>query len=246
MRHFSRTASLRLPTGLALLLALMTAAPVGAQPEAPVKLYWSEVVVGGQQLVTPAPSAPRRACSDGAHTLTGGRWTSTLKWSFNASSAPNGLRSNALRVIKRGYSNIVNARNDCGRPDRVSASARYMGTTGARPNCSTRDNRNVVGFRALRPGTLALACWWVSGNQIVEADIQINSRVSWATSLAGCRFQPMLEAVMTHEVGHAFGMGHVGEKKHGRLTMSSHIDGNCNNQESTLGLGDVLGLEKLY
>ncbi|CAN5580267.1 hypothetical protein BH23CHL6_BH23CHL6_00130 [soil metagenome] len=93
---------------------------------------------------------------------------------------------------------------------------------------------------------LALACWWVSGNRIVEADVQINSNVSWATSLAGCRFQPMLGAVTTHEVGHSFGMGHVGEKKHGRLTMSSHIDGNCNNQESTLGLGDVLGLEKLY
>jgi hypothetical protein len=232
---------------LALLLILLAAAPVAAQPEGPVQLYWSEVIADGRQVIAPAPSAPARPCSDRAYNLDGGRWTKTLKWSFRASSTPSGLaRSAALRVIKRSYGNIVNARNDCGRPDRVGATASYLGTTSAKPSCSARDKRNVVGFRSLPSDMLARTCWWVSGNRIIEADIQINNKFSWATSLAGCRFQPMLEAVMTHEVGHAFGMGHVGEKKHGRLTMSTRLDGNCNNQEATLGLGDLLGLEKLY
>jgi hypothetical protein len=56
----------------------------------------------------------------------------------------------------------------------------------------------------------------------------------------------MLEAVLTHEAGHVFGLAHVGESRHGRLTMSPYIDGVCNNQESTLGLGDLRGLEALY
>ena len=46
--------------------------------------------------------------------------------------------------------------------------------------------------------------------------------------------------------GHAYGLDHVGEVNHGRLTMSTFIDGTCENQESTLGLGDMKGLEALY
>ena len=104
----------------------------------------------------------------------------------------------------------------------------------------------MVGFRKLAAGTAARACWWYIGDDIVEADIQINTRERWATSLSRCSGQLMLEAVMTHEAGHVFGMGHVGEARHGRLTMSTYIDGDCNNAEATLGLGDMLGLEKLY
>ena len=49
-----------------------------------------------------------------------------------------------------------------------------------------------------------------------------------------------------YEAGHAFGLGHVGEPKHGRLTMSVFIDSLCENQEATLGFGDLRGLEALY
>jgi hypothetical protein len=140
----------------------------------------------------------------------------------------------------------VNGRNDCGRADLVSAMARYVGTTAQSTSCSVMDGRNVVGFRGLPDGFAARTCWWYSDGHIIEVDIQINSKLRWATSLAGCRSQLMLEAVMTHEVGHAFGVGHVDESTHGRLTMSTNLDGLCTNREATLGLGDLLALEALY
>lgn len=76
--------------------------------------------------------------------------------------------------------------------------------------------------------------------------MRLDTGTPWALSLAGCSGELMMESLVTHEVGHAFGLGHVGESKHGRLTMSVYIDGLCENQEATLGRGDVLGLEALY
>jgi hypothetical protein len=188
-----------------------------------------------------------RPCNDKAYTLEGGRWRQTYKWSFRIGTTPSGLNRAAVEgAVKKGINNIVKANNDCGRADRVKATASYQGTTTRKPSCAIRDGYNVIGFRKLPLGVAARACWWYSAGRIVEADVQINNRLRWATSLAGCSGQLMLEAVMTHEAGHVFGLGHVGEGRHGRLTMSTYIDGTCQNNESTLGLGDMLGLEKLY
>jgi predicted Zn-dependent protease len=232
---------------LALVLVVLGAAPVSATQAPAPERHVSEAVVSSGQAATLSIAAAPAPCSDRAYRLSGGKWKSTLKWHFRASSTPSRLsRDTTRRVIKRSFANIVNARNDCGRSDRVAATSSYEGTTTRRARCNVRDGRNVVAFKALPSDVLARTCWWVSGTRIIEADIQINSAYRWATSLSNCSFQPMLEAVMTHEVGHAFGLGHVGEAKHGRLTMSTRLDGPCNNQEATLGLGDMRGLEALY
>jgi hypothetical protein len=186
-------------------------------------------------------------CSDGAYRLIGAKWTDTLKWQFRAGSTPASLsRSGVEGVLKQAFSNVTSARNDCGLGDNVSATASYVGTTTRKPSCSTNDGVNVVGFKSLSRSTLARTCYWMMGDRIVEADIMINSNSAWALSVAGCLRRSLLEATMTHEVGHAFGLDHVAELTHGRLTMSPMLDALCNNNESTLGLGDVRGLEALY
>ena len=192
-------------------------------------------------------SAPA-PCADPAYNLLGGKEPNGhYDWAFQASSTPAGLSATGVRdVLRRSFTNVTTAHNDCGLPDNVSATHTYLGTTSLRPRCNQMDGHNVVGFKSLPFGTLAVTCYWISGNTIVEADMQINSDEDWALSQAACFHQILLEATITHEAGHVFGLDHVGERKHGRLTMSPFVDGQCNNNESTLGLGDVKGLEHLY
>ncbi len=70
---------------------------------------------------------------------------------------------------------------------------------------------------------------------------------SWTGAIApSCKNRWSLEAVATHEMGHVFGLGHVPEETHGKLTMSPQLNGPCQAAEATLGLGDVAGLEQRY
>jgi hypothetical protein len=242
MSSITRAAAL-----LAALTIFAAATPANAAP-------LLGATAGAQAAVSPSlvTSSPP-PCQDAKYNLQGPHWTSRLRWQFKASTTPSYLSSSAvLSVLKHAFGNIKKERNDCGRPDTVSATSRYKGTTsrgiGVTKNgtCGRADGHNTIGFGALPIGYLALTCVRSIGGKIVEADLRFSNQVNWSLSLAGCVNAFMLEAVATHELGHAYGLDHVGEANHGRLTMSVYIDGTCENQESTLGLGDMLGLEALY
>jgi hypothetical protein len=225
---------------VAVLLAL--AAPASAQPVLVIEDL--RVEAQGAVRATSSPSP----CQDDAYNLLGGRWNKTYEWSFRRASTPAGMnRATTANVLVRSFNNVVNGKNDCDRPDRISATHSYLGTTDRKPNCRQRDNHNVVAFGRMDMGVLAVTCFWISGGRIVEADMRINNRENWALAMAGCvGDRPSLEATITHEVGHVFGLDHVGERRHGRLTMSPFIDGPCQNNEATLGWGDLRGLQQLY
>lgn len=211
-----------------------------------------EVDVAGSAAAGTQPAAVD-PCQDKGHNAGSERWTGTFEWSFSVGTTPDGLdKVAARRAITRGIGNITGAHNDCGRADHVSATAAYLGTTARRANvtsdpaCGPRDRHNVVDFGRLPSGIPAATCWWIINDHIVEADIRFNKHAPWTIGLAGCVSRLMLEAVATHEAGHAFGLRHVSEANHPHLTMSPVLDGICENSESTLGLGDMLGLEAKY
>lgn len=192
------------------------------------------------------PLADTPECRDDTYALTGNHWSSPLEWYFDEGSTPPGYDpAEVLAVIQAGFANVTDTRNDCGLPDEVNAQATYMGTTD-QPSCTNEsDGENVVGFDSLHGDLLALTCpWSYSNGEFAEVDIVLDNATDWALSKE-CSFQYYLEAVVTHEVGHAFGLDHVSQREHSALTMSPR-GGMCDASDETLGLGDVLGLEQLY
>lgn len=105
-----------------------------------------------------------------------------------------------------------------------------------------------MGFGPLPSGILGLTCIRYASNGLaVEVDVRLNSRNAWyADKPASCSGRYSIEAVMTHEIGHAFGLGHVSETTHGNLTMSTKVNGTCQSSEATLGRGDVRALAAKY
>jgi hypothetical protein len=60
-----------------------------------------------------------------------------------------------------------------------------------------------------------------------------------------------VQSVLTHELGHVLGLDHPGADEVAGLTMTTSVYervpyGYASREKSTLGLGDVLGMKKLY
>jgi len=160
-------------------------------------------------------------------------------------------------AIVASLENIGSGHNECGRPDAIDTTVAYSGRTAVGPTMlrganslicdNTRsDGMNVVGFAA-RNGVTANTCLKSDGTNLVEVDIALDKEVrKWyvqgVTPCGGDK--KSVEATLTHELGHGYGLDHVAGSA--ELTMSDNGIPNCQNTESTLGLGDLLGLESQY
>jgi hypothetical protein len=201
------------------------------------------------------------ACSDEEYSVTGYRDTGSHVWHYRASTTPRGLSVGAVaQDLVNGSNAVTGSMNDCGLSDDVDATQSYGGNTNAgsgidhQGTCpAAGDKQYVTDFGNLPTTMLARTCWrgvrtadgwW----EITEADTKIRAAAALFTgavppSCGGSRFS--IAAIMAHEVGHAFGMGHVDEAGHADLTMSQ-ITPACSVAPYSLGLGDIRGLGLLY
>ena len=168
----------------------------------------------------------------------------------------------ATDAIRSGMTNITGVNNRCNRVDDVGASQNYQGDTNNSADIgqgycfafSAKDGKNTWSFGNQEWSSvlkvLAATCNWSvvhdGPNKIVETDIEINHRtqVDWTDSggSSSCSGEWDMEAVMTHESGHVFGLGHVGSAA---ATMFYDAD-KCDIRMRTLAFGDVLGLRQRY
>ena len=198
-------------------------------------------------------------CNDGYYDVADARWFQTLYWRFkNGSNPSNVSEANAIDKLREATRNITNVNNICRISDNVGATASYEGVTSNGPNiqtnstCTKPDSRNVVSFGDLEARHLGYACWWSGGGAgFYDTDFKLNKvEHGWyAFEHDGCTTRYSIEAVSTHERGHTFGLRHgkgFTELQHGELTMSHRLEGPCQKSESTLGLGDIRGLQQRY
>ena len=226
------------------------------------------VMSWGSEASSEPPTGPLpgsdQGCNETGYSLTNYKWYKTFSW-YLKDTYPGGLSMDSVETAFRAsVSAVTNAHNDCGLADNVSASHNFVSRTARGMNitssatCGNPDGYNVLGFGALPTGYLGYACWWWTdtGKQYKEAtevDAKLNSSSYWwrvGPKPATCDFDDpkkwQVESVVTHEVGHIFGMAHVAENTYPWQTMSRYANGECDDSASTLGRGDVTGLDLKY
>lgn len=180
----------------------------------------------------------------------------THEWRIRTATIPSYLNStNAIEAIRDGFRNMTQVNNDCGRPDYVSATSNYLGSTYNSANMDnngvcvgyfSKDEVNVTDFGSL-PGTaIARNCYWYIAAELVESDVRFDSAETWTLNPGpDCSNKYDLASISTHERGHTYGLADLDPTYHKKLTMSGEAY-KCSEQHRTLGAGDYIGLEDKY
>lgn len=233
--------------------------PTGGRAHAPLPPPPAPSAASSRERSAAAPISPCRDAayrSDGAPLPSKGRRRPVLKWWYYPGWGPVAYLNarQRKRAFLRGTRIAVRGQNNC-RLGRVSIRQVYKGSTWRPPGvlrsgaCGRADGRNVRGWMRFRPGEtmLGLTCKWFRRGKMVEGDIALNaSGARWATSKKRCRADAYdAVGVAAHETLHHLGLAHVKGARHRKLTMFPAID-TCEFHWRTLGLGDFLGLKRLY
>lgn len=212
----------------------------------------------------PSAEPPRESdgCGQVDYAVHSARQEHASTWVLSVSSIPSYLdRAGAVRAIRMANRTIARARSACAvplAPTPMLPPAIYAGPTVRRANVTpaarcfpsaNTDGINVISFGPLPQGVVAVTCTYTDRGDIWQSDVMLNDRVGMFTlhpRSPACRASYDLQAVMTHERGHSFGLAHVAESpRTGALTMSTAM-GWCDPSGRSLGSGDLAGLSRLY
>lgn len=121
-------------------------------------------------------------------------------------------------------------------------------TSGNDGTAGVQDFKNNIEWTDLgSSSTIAVTTTWYyrGSGEAVESDAQYNTFYTWSTN--GDPDAMDVSNIGTHELGHSFGLGHPNGSSStiGCLTMYAYADFG-ETQKSTLGTGDILGIQAIY
>ena len=198
-------------------------------------------------------------CDSYAYNFTGRYVVSRFEFFRGDGTTPAGSTAAAFGdAMWRAATNITAGQSPCDSSDGVDVGFNYAGGTSTEAdidsagNCLSAgaagdDTVNTVDMGPMPTSYKGLMCYSSNSvNNVVEADIRLNSSVPWtytpgdSACLSYYRYD--VEGVLTHEFGHVFGLTHVGEQY---ATMYTYAR-SCDNWQRSLGRGDLNGLRALY
>ena len=172
----------------------------------------------------------------GAFALNGPKWgTQQVQYYINPVNADM-TEADAIAAIQAGAS-AWSAQS------RANILPYYMGRSSG--SVITRNGLSEVFFRNVSAGGMyGETYWWYDGsNRLIEADIMFyDGGMTFFKGSSGCSGGVYLQDALTHEFGHALGLGHSpvpGATMYPSMTW-------CSMDPRTLDADDLAGIETLY
>lgn len=105
---------------------------------------------------------------------------------------------------------------------------------------------NEISYASLEDGTLAQCTWWYTNifhTKIESADIGISTSHTFAIGRNPNANEYDFQSVITHEVGHALGLGHPADTETDAVMYKSFRDGQMRRELSS---DDIAGIQDIY
>lgn len=215
------------------------------------------------------------SCERDSYVLAGFKWHRPWLFRTTiGTTLATGRQADFDAAARRATDNFLRGRNPCGLRGGTGAAGAFVGHTAAHGNfldvgdetiCTTPDSENVLDTGDTPGGfleaTLATYCVWTETDngvtRAVSADLRFNDvDYSWTYNPndPSCdpafpadqqRWRYDVESVITHEVGHVFGLVNLSADEDVNLTMYPGVR-RCTGHFRDLGLGDLLGMRALY
>lgn len=104
-----------------------------------------------------------------------------------------------------------------------------------------KDSTNNVTKYTASSDYLAQCSWWTSSNKITEADINFNPSYTIVPSPTSSQYD--MQTIMTHEIGHALGLGHSSDTKTTPVMKPTFSTGE---KVRTISSDDIDGIKAIY